>query len=52
MNLSLTNCHGQCYDGVNNMAGRRSGVSTQIYNEDATCYLYSLLWAYTEPCCK
>ena len=26
MNLTLSNCHGQCYDGASNMAGSRSGA--------------------------
>ena len=27
MNLNLSNCRGQCYDGASNMSGRRSGVA-------------------------
>ena len=34
MNLSVKNCHGQCYDGAANMAGSRSGVATQIASEE------------------
>lgn len=34
LNLSLTNCRGQCYDGAANMCGARSGVSTQIQAEE------------------
>jgi len=30
LNLSLTNCRGQYYDGAANMAGIRTGVATQI----------------------
>lgn len=30
MNLSITNCHGQCYDGASNMSGIRTGVATRI----------------------
>ena len=33
LNLSLQNCHGQCYDGTVNMAGSRNGVATQIASE-------------------
>ena len=40
MNLSLTNCHGQCYNGANNMTGSRSGVSTQICQEEP-CAVYT-----------
>ena len=34
MNLSITNCRAQCYDGAANMCGRRSGTSTQICREE------------------
>ena len=30
MNLSITNCRGQCYDGASNMSGIRTGVATRI----------------------
>ena len=30
MNVSLSNCRGQCYDGASNMAGRRESVAQQI----------------------
>ena len=33
MNLSLSNCRGQAYDGASNMMGKKSGVSTQILAE-------------------
>ena len=33
MNLSLSNCRGQTYDGASNMMGKKSGVSTQILAE-------------------
>lgn len=33
-NLPLNNCRGQCYDGAANMSGRRSGVATQILQEE------------------
>lgn len=29
LQLSLTNCRGQCYDGASNMLGKRSGVAKQ-----------------------
>ena len=35
MNLSVKNCHGQCYDGAANMAGSRNGVATQIASEES-----------------
>ena len=34
MNLSPTQCRGQCYDWVSNMSGRRSGVATEILSEE------------------
>jgi len=30
MNLKLTQCHGQCYDGASNMVGCQNGVATQL----------------------
>ena len=30
LQLSLTNCRGQCYDGASNVLGKRSGVAKQI----------------------
>lgn len=30
MNLNLSQCRGQCYDGISNMAGAHSGVATQM----------------------
>ena len=40
LNLTLSNCHGQCYDGANNMAGSKSGVSTQLSKEEP-CAVYT-----------
>ena len=34
MNVQLTNCRGQCYDGASNMSGSRNGVATQIAREE------------------
>ncbi len=34
MNISLSNCRAQCYDGASNMCGVRNGVSTQIASEE------------------
>ena len=33
LNVQLSQCRGQCYDGASNMSGIRSGVSTQITKE-------------------
>ncbi|KAL5497072.1 hypothetical protein EMCRGX_G013468 [Ephydatia muelleri] len=35
MNLPITNCRGQCYDGAANMAGHRNGVAAQILAEES-----------------
>jgi hypothetical protein len=47
MNLKLTYCRGQCYDGASNMSGSRSGVATRILNEEKRalythCYGHAL----------
>ena len=47
LNLSLSNCHGQCYDGASNMSGKRSGVATQLRKEEPRalythCYGHAL----------
>ena len=47
LDLTLTNCRGQCYDGANNMAGSKSGVSTQLSKEEPRavythCYGHAL----------
>ena len=39
MNLSITNCRGQCYDGASNMVGAKSGVATQIKNYEPRAFL-------------
>ena len=30
LNLSISDCRGQCYDGASNMSGCKNGVATQI----------------------
>ena len=30
LNVSISHCRGQCYDGASNMRGSRNGVATQI----------------------
>ena len=41
MNLSISNCRGQCYDGTSNMSGIRRGTAAQILSrEPCTSYLY------------
>ncbi len=47
LNLALSNCRGQCYDGAANMAGIRTGVATQIRAEEpravySHCYGHAL----------
>ena len=50
MNLNLSNCRGQCYDGASNMSGRRSGVAVQLSAEEPRaiythCYGHALILA-------
>ena len=47
MNLNISNCRGQCYDGASNMTGVRNGVSAQISAEESRavfvhCYGHAL----------
>jgi hypothetical protein len=34
MNIQLSNCRGQCYDGASSMSGSKTGVATQIAREE------------------
>ena len=40
MNLSITNCRGQCYDGASNMTRVRNGVSSQISAESRAIFVH------------
>ena len=47
MNLKLSNCRGQCYDGASNMSGSRNGVAKKILEEEnralyTHCYGHAL----------
>ena len=47
MNLKLSCCRGQCYDGASNMNGVKSGVATQLCAEEKRalfthCYCHAL----------
>ena len=47
MNLSLTKCRGQCYDGASNMSGANKGVAKQLSDIESRavythCYGHSL----------
>lgn len=47
LNLNLSQCRGQCYDGASNMSGIRGGVATQILAEEkratySHCYGHAL----------
>ncbi len=47
MNLNITHCRAQCYDGAANMCGARNGVATQISREEPRaifihCYGHAL----------
>ena len=40
MNLSVSNCRGQCYDGASNMSGVRQGTcSNSIFIARTTCFI-------------
>ena len=34
LNLNITQCRGQCYDGSSNMAGSKNGVKEQILRKE------------------
>ena len=47
LNLQLSRCRGQCYDGGSNVAGSKNGVKAQILKEEPRalfthCYRYAL----------
>ena len=47
MNIQISNCRGQCYDGVSNMSGSKKGVAAQITSEEnralfVHCHAHSL----------
>lgn len=47
LNLQISRCRGQCYDGGSNMAGSRNGVKSQILREEPRalfthCYGHAL----------
>ena len=47
MNIQISNCQGQCYDGVSNMSGCKKGVAAQITSEEnralfVHCHAHSL----------
>ena len=39
LNIPLSNCRGQCYDGASNMTGIKRGVATQIQSESPLAFL-------------
>ncbi len=39
MNLKLSGCRGQCYDGASNMTGSKQGVATQLQSEEPRAVL-------------
>ncbi len=47
LNLKLSRCRGQCYDGASNMTGRKNGVKSQILRQEPRalfmhCYGHTL----------
>jgi len=54
MNLKLTQCHGQCYDGTSNMVECKIGVATQLLAKEKRamlthCYDHVLNMAVGDP---
>ena len=35
LNLPISDCRGQCYDGASNMSGCKNGVATQIIADES-----------------
>ena len=63
MGLSLSQCHGQCYDRASNMSGSRSGVANRLLAEEkravyTLCYGHALnlairtIMKQSKPCCE
>ena len=53
MNINLSKCRGQCYDGASNMSSVRNGVAAQIISEEKSaiythCYGHSLSLAVSD----
>ena len=47
MNVKLSNCRGQCYDGASNMSGSHNGVAKKILEKESHalythCYAHAL----------
>ena len=40
MNLKVSDCRGQCYEGASNMRGARNGVAAQMVTEES-CAIYT-----------
>ena len=47
MNIHISKCRGQFYDGASNMVGLRTGVSTQLKKRGIKSPPYTLLWTLT-----
>ena len=53
INVQLSQCRGQCYDGASNMSGSRSGVASTGYTisqRGEACSVYPLLRACIKSC--
>ena len=44
INVQLSQCRGQCYDGASNMSESRSGVATQISREEKRALYTHCFW--------
>ena len=40
LNLRLSRCRGQCYDGASNMTGKKNGVATEILKLEERALLH------------
>ena len=40
LNLGLSRCCGQCYDGASNMTGKKNGVATEILKLEERALLH------------
>ncbi len=45
MNINLSNCHGQCYNGASTMSGSKSGVVARLCSEEKHA-VYSLCYGH------
>lgn len=49
LNLTMSQVRGQCYDGKATTSGYKSGVATQLLQEEPRA-IHTLLWPCPKPC--